>query len=151
MQNHPFDRILERSNLGQDARMLWIEMKETNPKMVRDLWAKHQLKEYLEVAETQIRERAEQLMQAGEREAEAWEIARHEAEEDVHPKATETEAEAMQNLAPMSMWSLAMEVLAAGGEPADLLGTAEQKMAAMKLVMEHRKKKAAASGTPPTT
>lgn len=146
---HPFDKILANDEtLGPEAEMLWIEMKDANPQMVRDLWRKNQLKEYLQTAEQQLHERAKQLVEAGEGEAEAWEIARHEAEEDVHPKDATTEVEAMRNLAPMSMWALAMEVLAAGGEPADLLGSPEKRAAALTLVAEYRKKKAAASATP---
>ncbi len=88
--NHPFDKILAKDNeLGREAEMVWIEMKDTNPKLVQELWNKHELRGFLLMKEKQIEDSAKMLMEKGERDFEAYELARAWALEDVRPPESE--------------------------------------------------------------
>ena len=122
---HPFDRILAKDDeLGPEAEMVWIEMKDTNPKLAWSLWNKHKLRPYLMDAEKRVRKQAQDMMDEGVGEAEAWEIARDEAMKSVHPAEESREEEAFLNLAPASDWMRA------------LLATPEEQDAEMKRLIQ---------------
>ena len=149
-ETYSADKIAKE--LGPGAEEIWKVIKGDHPRKAEELIRFRDVRSHLKWHLRNERMWVKTLMEQGMGKTEAEMQARHWTYEGMmEPEKDETtDEEAFQNLAPESMWGLAIEMSAAGIEPADLLAGPEKKAAALTKLAEYRKQQTAAAAMPTT-